>query len=165
MSQIYKPSTSSPPPVETEYTITGDTGGAISPSAGDPRNWNLVGDGGVSVAGDSGTNTLTISYMDTWTDQGSSITMDSFSNYFATAGITLTTPAAPAQGDTIRITVDTDATVVLDANAGQIIRVTGAGTTTGSTFTNSARGDTVVLVYRSGSSTWFGNFDGAWTPA
>jgi hypothetical protein len=42
----------------TLNTLTGNTGGAVGPSAG---NINVVGSGGVTVTGNPGTNTLTIS--------------------------------------------------------------------------------------------------------
>jgi hypothetical protein len=40
-------------------TITGDVGGAVQPDAA--GNWNLVGDGTITVTGNPGTNTLTLS--------------------------------------------------------------------------------------------------------
>lgn len=46
------------PPVGSILTLTGDTGGAVGPTTG---NINIVGGGIISVAGNPGTSTLTIS--------------------------------------------------------------------------------------------------------
>jgi hypothetical protein len=146
-------------------TITGNTGGAVSPLAG---NWSLFGNGAVSVAGTPGTGTLVITTngFQSWIDQGASVTVQSNKNYFATAAATLLLPAVPNQGDTIRVFVDTAASVVVQANGGQYIRLSSTTSTAGGTYTNTARGDEVTLVYRALNSTWnCSSFVGSWTPA
>lgn len=55
MSLIINPSTSSS--TGSVSTLTGNSGGAVGPTLG---NINIVGSGGVSVAGNPGTSTLTI---------------------------------------------------------------------------------------------------------
>lgn len=92
----------------------------------------------------------------TWTDQGSSTTIAVNTNYFVTAAATLTLPAAPIQGDTIVIDVDTASTVVLQANTGQIIKLGNTSSSTAGTMTNSATGDAVTLTYRATGTTWHG---------
>lgn len=90
----------------------------------------------------------------TWTDQGTSITIASNHNYFATAAVTLTLPASPAQGDTIVIDCDTSGTVVIQANTGQYIRLGNVISASAGSSTNSAQGDSLTLTYRSTGSTW-----------
>lgn len=57
-------------------TLTGNTGGAVGPNSG---NINIVGTGGITVAGNPGTSTLTIS------DNGYAYTAVSTTPYTATA--------------------------------------------------------------------------------
>lgn len=73
MSQAGKFTTAST--VGTVETLTGNSGGAVGPSAG---NINVVGSGDISVVGNPGTNTLTISasgsLADTYhTDSGNAV--------------------------------------------------------------------------------------------
>src|ERR1700723_187603 len=67
-------------------TITGDSGGPLSPTAG---NWNIFGRSGSKTSGAG--SKLTIN-SPPYSDQGSSTTVTLNSGSFATAAITLTLP-------------------------------------------------------------------------
>ncbi len=173
-------------------TITGNSGGALSPTAG---NWNILGAStaaGTSPVSTSGAvSTLTINVQKSqaiastdatkvglanfnsaqfsvdangfvsslgagfpWTDQGTSTTLAINHGYFATAAVTLTLPASPSQGDVVRVCCDTASSVVVTANTGQTIRQGNLTSSSAGTFTNSLRGDTLELVYRSATTQW-----------
>jgi len=139
-------------------TITGDSGGALSPTA---NNWNILGGPGVTTSGSG--STLTINSM-TFTDQAISTTMAADTGYFATSNIILTTPASPAQGEKVIVFVDTTSTVTITANTGQVIRYGNLVTAAAGSVTNTARGDSLTLVWRSSGSEWntiaaIGNWD------
>jgi hypothetical protein len=72
-------------------TLTGNTGGAIPPTG---NNINIVGTGAVSVAGNIGTSTLTISLIDTILT-GTATTTDgaTYVPFSASANIPLPTPS------------------------------------------------------------------------
>lgn len=102
----------------------------------------------------------------TWIDQGSGTTLTINSNYFATAAETLTLPASPAQGSKISVIVDTTGAVVIQANTGQTIRIGFLPSSVAGTLTSTARGDSLVLIYRSTGSVWITqNSMGNWTVA
>jgi hypothetical protein len=129
-------------------TITGDTGGALSPTA---NNWNILGGPGIITSGSA--STLTINGM-TFIDQGSSTVIASDTGYFVTAAATLTLPAAPTQGEKVIIYADTTSLVTVTGNTGQFIRLGNLITSAAGSISNTARGDSVTLVYRSSGSTW-----------
>ena len=83
--------------------------------------------------------------------------------YIFTAGGTLTLPAAPASSD--KISIITIATgVVIQASPGQIIRIAAQNSSSGGTATNTQVGDTLELIF--GSGTWFEqNSNGGWNLA
>ncbi len=100
-----------------------------------------------------------------WIDQGSGITLATNTGYFVTAATTQTLPAAPAQGNVVKIICDTAGAVIVTANAGQFIRE-GNQITVAGTFTSTKQGDALELVYRSASSTWYAqDVIGNWTIA
>lgn len=129
-------------------TITGDSGGALSPTA---NNWNILGGPGCTTSGSG--STLTINAV-TMTDQGASTTIASDNGYFVTGAFTMTLPAAPTQGEIVRIVADTASTVTVTGNTGQIIRVGNVATAAAGSITNTAQGDVITLCYRSSSTTW-----------
>lgn len=99
-----------------------------------------------------------------WIDQGSSITLSINTGYFVTAATTQTLPAAPSQGDVIKIICDTTGAVVVTANAGQTIRLGSSVTAVAGTFTSTARGDALELIYRAATTQWLAlNSVGNWT--
>ncbi len=101
----------------------------------------------------------------TWTDQGGNFSISSNNGYFCTALLTGTLPATPAQGDVLRIVVDTASVVTIVANTGQFIRIGSAISASAGNATSNARGDSLDLVYRSSSATWYqvGGAQGTWT--
>lgn len=83
-------------------TLTGNTGGAVPPTGG---NINVVGTGGVTVAGNPGTSTLTISFLNvlTYTNVNTSpyvvLTTDQYLSVDCSGGpITVELPNAPVTG-------------------------------------------------------------------
>jgi len=139
-------------------TITGDTGGALSPTAG---NWNILGGPGITTSGAG--STLTINSL-VWTDQGVSTTVTRDSASFATAAITLTLPAAPTQGEECRFAATTAGALVVTANAGQRIRLGNTLSAIAGTATTTAIGDAVWLTFRAADSVWYANNSvGSWT--
>lgn len=103
----------------------------------------------------------------TWTDNSGTFTAAVNTGYFLTAASTVTLPASPAQGNTVDIVCDTTGSCVITANTGQSIRISNQLSSVAGTATNSARGDSLQLVYRSTGATWFASAspNGAWTTA
>lgn len=143
-------------------TITGDSGGALFPTAG---NWNILGGPGVTTSGSG--STLTINSV-VYTDQGGSTSVTSDSGSFATSAITLTLPASPAQGELCSFIATTAAVLVVDAPGTQLIRIGNAVSSAGGTATSSGlAGDSLVLRYRTADTTWYseGGPQGVWITA
>ncbi len=143
-------------------TITGDSGGALSPTA---NNWNILGGPGVTTTGSG--STLTINSV-VFTDQGGSTSVTSDSGSFATAAITLTLPATPAQGEVCQFVATTAAVLVVDAPGTQLIRIGNAISSAGGTASSSGlAGDSLVLRYRTADTTWYsvGGPQGVWVTA
>jgi len=149
-------------------TITGDSGGAISQSAG---NWTFTGAGGLSVSGSGSTLTFTQSGGSggvTW----SVITADqtaAVNNYYVAnkAGLlTLTMPSTAAVGSVIGIlNINTAAGVqVLSANPGQLVFQGVSATANTGHFDSTALGDAVYMVCVVANTTWqVTNSQGNWS--
>jgi hypothetical protein len=116
---------------------------------------NIVGAGGTTTSGVGNTVTImTVASNFPWTDEAIGFAAASNNGYFVTAAATATLPALPSQGNVVIIEADTAGAVVVQANAGQTIRLgTGTSSVAGSA-TSSKIGDSLYLVYRSASSTW-----------
>jgi len=143
-------------------TVTGDSGGALSPTAG---NINILGGPGVTVTGSG--STLTINSV-LYTDQAASTTVEADSGSFMTANgtITLTLPASPVQGERCEFVVTKAQTLIIAANTGQVINYGNMASSTAGTLTSSAKGDAMTLVYEDGTNDWFVlNSVGIWTVA
>lgn len=145
-------------------TITGNSGGAVSPDG--TGNLDLVGAGGITVTGSPGSHTLTItgsSSSISWTDESSSFTATAGNGYFASAALTMTLPASPTQGNVIYIIVDTVGTVVVQAAAGQEIVIGNTASSIAGTATSTADGCALALVYRAADQFWIVNSSvGSW---
>jgi uncharacterized membrane protein YciS (DUF1049 family) len=158
MSQIYKTLSATPPPPGFVETLTGNTGGAVGPDGSD--NINVVGDGTtITVAGNPGTNTLTISAINagfTWNEKAVSFNAIVENGYFCTAALTATLPVSVGLsiGNTIIIYVDTASSVIIQANAGEFIQVGINISGSGGTATSNTQGSILVLVYRPADTTW-----------
>lgn len=142
-------------------TITGDSGGALSPTAG---NWNILGGPGVTTSGSG--STLTINSV-VYTDQGGSTSVTSDSGSFATGAITLTLPATPAQGELCEFVTTSAAALVVDAPSTHLIRIGTSVSSAGGTATSPAlAGSSLVLRYRSSDTTWYAtSVIGVWITA
>ena len=102
----------------------------------------------------------------TWIDQATSITLAVNTGYFVTAATTQTLPAAPTQGQTVKIIADTTGAVVVTANTGQLIRVGNVVSSTAGSMTSTLRGDSLELVFRAATSTWISIANnGVWVAA
>lgn len=131
-------------------TITGDSGGALAPTAG---NWNILGLSGSKTSGS--VSTLTIKsppYADV--AGAGSVTLNSGS--FATNAITLTTPvtAGLADGDLLEF-VATNGVLVIQLAATQVAHLGSAATTVAGTITGSATGDSISLRYQASTNDWW----------
>ncbi len=133
-------------------TLTGNSGGAVSPTLG---NINILGSGATTVVGNPGTSTLTISVTGggiPWTVIiGAAQVMAANNGYIANnAGtINFSLPAAAAVGSILRITGINNATGwQITQAAGQQIFFGLASTTLGAvgTLTSSATRDSIELV-------------------
>lgn len=156
-SGIAKDSASGATAIET---ITGNSGGAVSPDAG--FNINLLGAGSVTVTGSPGTHTLTISVSGSglsWNNvTGASLTMASNNGYYANnaGAVTLTLPTTPTFGDYIAIIGTGAGGWVIAQNAGQSVRI-GANASTvgvGGSVTSANRYDSIELICGPDNATW-----------
>ena len=150
----------------TLETLTGNTGGAVSPSG---QNINIVGDGTTAtVVGNPGTNTLTISSISSsvisWTDENSSFSPVAANGYFVNATATATLPASPTRGDTISFIVTTTNPLTVQATGSQMIAIGNTTSSAAGTITNTMQGDSVTLVYSDTDTTWRSqNSNGTWS--
>jgi len=133
-------------------TLTGNSGGAVGPTA---NNINVLGAGSITVTGNPGTSTLTI------TDSGggfmwnvitaASASLVASNGYIANnAGtVTFTLPVTTAVGDMYRVTGINNATGwSIAQNAGQTIHFGASNTTTGApgSLTSSATRDSIEIL-------------------
>ena len=157
MSQFYTGQTNFvPPSVPTEFD--GNTGSAV-PAA---NKLNILGDSGCTTSASG--NTVSI-HAPAFTDISGTTGLSIDSGYFVTAASTLTLPASPALGSLVYIIVDTASSVVVTANTGQVIRIGNNVSSTAGTATNSARGDVLMLRYRTTGAAWIAISEGSWTTA
>lgn len=156
MSFVYK-SITSVIPIGGIATLTGNSGGAISPTAG---NINILGSGGVTVSGSGSTLTVSVSGSGMpWNEvTGTSQAMLVNNAYVANnAGlVTLTLPATAAFGDVIQIVGKGAGLWSIAQNAGQSINF-GVLTTTvgaGGSLAAISQFDTVELVCTTANTTF-----------
>ena len=125
-------------------TITGDSGGALSPTLG---NWNILGRSGSKTSGS--VSTLTIK-SPAYADQGGSTTVTLNSGSFATAAITLTLPASAGllDGDLFEFVCTTASALVIQAVGAQKIRIGTLLSSAAGTATSTSIGDSVSLRFR-----------------
>ena len=151
-------------------TLTGNTGGAVPPTA---NNINVVGTGAISVAGNPGTSTLTISVATdsfSWSEQNTNFNASIQNGYYCNAALTVTLPitAGLTIGNTIIIFVDIDAVVTIKTAAGQSIQVGDGVTSVGGTMhttMGSAFGAILELNFKPSDTTWHAiSSVGSWTP-
>lgn len=129
---------------KTGQTITGDSGGALSPTGG---NWNILGLSGSKTSGNI--STLTVK-SPPYSDQGGSTTVTLNSGSFATAAITLTLPASAglADGDLFEFVCTSSSALVIQSVGSQKIRIGTLLSSAAGTATSTSIGDSVSLRFR-----------------
>lgn len=138
--------------------LQGNTGGPVGPSGA--AIINVIGAGTISVTGNAGTNTLTISDMDaSWTSVSASQSMVSNMGYFVVSpggAVVLTLPATSVQGDVIQVCLDGATSWRVAQGAGQTILLGNTATTSGvgGSLTSTQQGDTIRLVCRVPNLRW-----------
>lgn len=129
-------------------SITGNTGGALSPSAG---NWNILGSGSITTSGVVSTLTIALTSGGfTWTDATSATQALVAQEGYITdrgGGVTYTLPASGALGDIIKIVGKAGIAVITPRATQQIVigSTTGLAGVTGTATANNA-GDCIELV-------------------
>jgi hypothetical protein len=125
-------------------TITGDSGGALSPTAG---NWNILGRSGSKTSGSA--STLTVK-SPPYADAGGSTTSTLNSGSFVTAAVTLTLPASAglADGDLFEYVCTTAGALIIQAVGTQKIRIGTLISSAAGTATSTNIGDSVTLRFR-----------------
>jgi hypothetical protein len=125
-------------------TITGDTGGPLSPTAG---NWNILGGTNCSTSG--AVSTLTINMAWDWTEVTAASVNAAVQNGYIlnNAGLlTVNLPGTCAVGDEIRLAGKGAGLYVVDAPAGDTI--------SGGTLTATNRYDSIHLLCTAADSEW-----------
>ena len=125
-------------------TITGDSGGALSPTAG---NWNILGRSGSKTSGSG--STLTIK-SPPYADAGGSATSTLNSGSFVTGAFTLTLPASAglADGDLFEYVATSSSAMVIQAVGAQKIRMGTLLSSAAGSITSTSIGDAVMLRFR-----------------
>lgn len=122
-------------------TITGDSGGALSPTA---NNWNILGLSGSKTSGSG--STLTVK-SPPFSQVGASATSSLNTGEFVTAAVTRTLPASAglADGDLFIYVCTTAGALVIQSVTAQKIRIGTLITAAAGTATSTAIGDSVTL--------------------
>ncbi len=125
-------------------TITGDSGGALSPTA---SNWNIFGRSGSKTSGSG--STLTVK-SPPYADAAGSATSTLNSGSFVTAAVTLTLPASAglADGDLFEYVCTTAGALIIQAVGAQKIRLGSLISSAAGTATSTNIGDSVSLRFR-----------------
>ena len=138
--------------------LEGNTGGAVGPNGAGIIF--VLGAGTISVAGNAGTNTLTITDMDTaWSSISANQALVSNMGYFCVSpggALSLSLPAVSAQGDVIAVVLDGATSFRITQGAGQSILYGNSSTTSGvgGSLASTQQGDSVRLVCRVPNQRW-----------
>jgi len=141
-------------------TITGDSGGALSPAS---NNWNILGRSGSKTSGSG--STLTVN-SPPFADQGGSTTVTLNSGNFATATVTLTTPATAGllDGDLLVFVATTANVFTIQLAATQVAHIGNVASSAAGTLVSTAIGDSVSLRYQASTNDWWATSAvGNWT--
>ena len=122
-------------------TITGDSGGALSPTAG---NWGIVGLSGSKTSGSGSTLTIKSPPL---SQVGASATSSLNTGEFITAAVTRTLPASAglADGDLFIYVCTTAGALVIQSVTAQKIRIGSLISAAAGTATSTAIGDSLTL--------------------
>jgi hypothetical protein len=131
-------------------TITGDSGGALSPTS---NNWNILGRAGSKTAGSG--STLTIS-SPPFSQVSTTSTSVLNSGEFVTAAVTRTLPATAGlvDGDLVIYCTNTSNALTVTANTGQTIRLGNVVSASGGTAVSTAAGDSLTLRFDATAISW-----------
>lgn len=143
-------------------TITGDSGGALSPSS---NNWNVFGLSGAKTSGSGATLTIK---SPPFSQVGSSATSSLNTGEFVTAAVTRTLPASAglADGDLIIFSCTTAGALVIQAVGTQKIRLGNQLSSAAGTLTSTAAGDSISLRFDATQGFWMAvSSIGNWTIA
>lgn len=137
-------------------TVTGNSGGAVGPDI--DNNLNLLGSGNVTVTGDPGTNTLTISFSQefSWVDVTSATQTLAINTGYITdrsGGVEYLLPSTATEGNIIRIAGKLGSWSI-SQNALQQINLGSASSTvgTGGSLSSTNVGDCIELLCTTGGS-------------
>ena len=141
-------------------TLTGNSGGPVGPDGA--HNINVLGSGGVTVTGNPGTNTLTISVSGsgmTWSTIFASQALAVNNGYICVSpggALALSLPAVSVLGAIIEVTLDGATSFSITQGAGQSIRIGNQLTTAGvgGSLTTTQQGDTLRMVCQTGNLKW-----------
>jgi hypothetical protein len=141
-------------------TLTGNSGGAVGPNGA--HNINVVGTGNVTVTGNAGTNTLTISVVgegEVWQTITASQTLAVNNGYVCVSpggALALALPAVSAVGAIIEVTLDGATSFSITQSAGQQIRIGNTATTAGAggSLTSTQQGDSIRMVCSVANLKW-----------
>ncbi len=143
-------------------TITGDSGGALSPTA---NNWNILGRSGSKTSGSG--STLTVK-SPAYADAGGSGTSTLNSGSFVTGAFTLTLPASAglADGDLFEYIATSSANMIIQAVGAQKIRIGSLISSAAGTATSSNTGDALALRFRASDGFFYAvSLIGTWVLA
>lgn len=143
--------------VDGFVSLVGSTSGAVTQLDADsgfaiPTTGIITIQGGAGVTTSAGGSTLTVSSVE-WIDIAAPTLATVDTGYFDFGPTTITLPAAPAQGEQVRI-FSVNAPTVVQADPAHTITIGNVTSVAGGTATGSASGDCLVLVYIASASRW-----------
>lgn len=138
-------------------TLTGDSGGALSPTLG---NINILGGTGASVVGSGSTLTINVTgigaeFTTVTSNTQMAINQGYITNKAGTAA-TMTLPATASLGSSIRVLGRGATGWIIAQNASQVIRQNGSASTTGATgtATNTSQYQSLLLTCIVADTDW-----------
>jgi len=151
------PAVTQTPFVWRPFATSGNSGSAVRGTCGfDSTQFNVT-DGFVQIT--SAPSSIT------WSDQPASTTVGVNTGSFTLNPITLTLPPAPTEGQEDRFFNTDGSTLIVQANAGQVIRIGNVASGIAGTATSTSIGDGLWLTFRSTNNTWYALVQGNWALA
>jgi hypothetical protein len=138
-------------------SLNGSTSGAVTQLDADsgfaiPTAGVITIKGGAGVTTSAGGSILTVSSVE-WQDVAAPTLAVVDTGYMDFGPTTITLPAAPAQGEQVRI-LSVNAPTVVQADVAHTITIGNVTSSAGGTATGSDTGDCLVLVYVASASRW-----------